>query len=112
MTVKQLLEVEQVSLVVGEQWLDRPITAGYVGDLLSVVMGTAPADCAWITIQGHLNIVAVASLVEVACIIVAQDSAIEQDTIQKAEAEQIVLLKTGLTSYQMACKLCELGIKG
>lgn len=68
MTVNELAAVKgfnAVSLPEG----DREISGVYIGDLLSWVMGRAKAGDAWITIMSNINIVAVASLADVACII-------------------------------------------
>ena len=82
----------------------------YIGDLLSLVMGKARADDLWITIQGHLNIVAVASLVDLSGIVVVEGMEIEADTILKAREEDICLIKTNKSAYEVA-KICfEMGL--
>ena len=81
---------------------ERIIKDVYIGDLLSWVMGKAPADCAWITIQAHINIVAVAVLVEASCIIIAENASVDEDTIAKANEENLPILITKLTAYQVA----------
>ena len=55
---------------------EREINGAYVGDLLSWVMGKAMADNVWITIMSNVNIVAVATLVDVACILLAEGVAL------------------------------------
>lgn len=110
MLVKDIVEKFGVNVVTGSIGLDKEIKSGFVGDLLSVVMGKAVEGCVWITIQGHLNIVAVASLVGVACIIVTEGFEVEVDTINKAKEEGIAILTTSLSSYQMVAKLVELSI--
>lgn len=87
------------------------INSVYIGDLLSVVMSKAKEDYAWITIQTHLNIVAVAELLEIACIIVVEDMEIDKDTINKANELEIPIFKTKQSAYQVACRLCSMGIK-
>jgi predicted transcriptional regulator len=81
----------------------------YIGDLLSWVMGRAKQGSAWVTIQGHVNIVAVAELKEVACVIVAEDAEIAQDTADKADAEGIPLLRTERDAFSVAKAFCALG---
>lgn len=87
------------------------INGVYIGDLLSVVMSKAKEDYAWMTIQTHLNIVAVAELLEIACIIVVEDMEIDKDTINKANELEIPIFKTKQSAYQVACRLCNMGIK-
>jgi len=65
----------------------REVTSGYCGDLLSWVMGRAPADSAWVTIMGNINVIAVASLADVACIILAEGASLDDDAKIRAEAE-------------------------
>lgn len=110
MNVKELADVLSLKVVSGENALENEIKTGFVGDLLSVVMGKAKEGCAWMTIQGHFNIVAVATLVDVACIIVTEGFEVEQGTIEKANEENIPILTTPLASYEMAKKLGNLGI--
>lgn len=110
MIVKELVEKYGISVVTGDIGLDKEIKSGFVGDLLSVVMGKAKEGCAWVTIQGHLNIVAVASLVGVSCIIVTEGFEVEPDTIDKAKDEGIAILSTSQSSYEMVAKLVESSI--
>ncbi len=84
--------------------------SGFVGDLLSVVMGKAKEDCAWITIQSHINIVAVATLVDVACIIVAEGYSVDEDAVAKANVEDITIFSTKLSSYEAAARLAVNGL--
>lgn len=89
---------------------DREVNGVYIGDLLSLVMSRANKDNIWITIQTHLNIIAVASLIELSAIIVAEGMDIDSDTIEKAKVLDIPILRTSLSAYDLACKLNELGI--
>ena len=80
----------------------------YIGDLLSVVMAKAKEQSIWITIQTHLNIMAVSELLDIACVIVVEGLEIESKTIEKSNELQIPILKTKASAYDMACKLCSL----
>lgn len=90
---------------------DIIIEGVYIGDLLSIVMAKAKENFAWITIQTHINIVAVAELLELSCIIVVENMDIEQDTLEKAKELDIPIFKSKESAYKLACKLNELGIK-
>lgn len=83
----------------------------YIGDLLSIVMSKAKKNYAWITIQTHLNIVAVAELLELACIIVVENMDVANDTLEKAKELNIPIYKTSESAYKMACRMSDLGIK-
>ena len=86
---------------------DREITGAYVGDLLSWVMGRAKADDAWITIMSNLNVVAVASLADVACVIFAEGVMPDEELIRVAESKNINLIASALSSYGTAVKISE-----
>lgn len=103
-TVEQTIKQFGFKLVAGETETERQITGVYICDLLSWVMGNAQENSAWVTIQGHINIVAVALLTGVSCIIVAEDGEISDSTIEKANAENIPILTTNLTAYEIAEK--------
>ena len=92
--------------------LGRKVTGGYASDLLSCVMAKAQAGNVWVTIQGHPNIVAVASLLDLAGIIVAEGMNVDATTIEKAEEEGIPILSTSLTTYTVVSELFELGVLG
>ncbi|HHZ01055.1 MAG TPA: serine kinase [Sedimentibacter sp.] len=83
----------------------------YIGDLLSIVMAKAKKNYAWITIQTHINIVAVAELLELACIIVVENMEVDNDTLLKARELKIPIFKTSESAYQVACRMAELGVK-
>ena len=110
MKVQDLILDERFSCANPEVALTAEIKSGYVGDLLSWVMANAGDGCAWVTIQTHLNIVAVATLLEMACIIVTEGAEIEADTLDKATEEGIPLITTELPSYEVCCFLGQKGV--
>jgi len=89
---------------------DKEATTGFVGDLLSVVMGKASEDCAWVTIQSHINVIAVATLVDCACIIVSEGYSIDADALIKANLEEIPIISTKLSSYEACAILARNGL--
>ena len=84
MTVKALAEALALRPLASPED-DREIVGAYVGDLLSWVMGRAKADDAWITIMSNVNIVAVASLADVACIILAEGVQLDRAVTETAQ---------------------------
>lgn len=85
---------------------DRSVTGGgYCGDLLSWVMGRAPADGAWLTIMSNLNVAAVASLTDVACVILTEGVAPDPPLLEKAKVQGINLLGTAESTYTCALAL-------
>lgn len=89
---------------------DAEVTCGYTCDLLSWVMAKGKAGCAWVTVQTHLNVVAVASLHDMACIICPEGIEPEEASIKKASEEGIAVLKTGLTAYAACVRMGEAGV--
>ncbi len=92
--------------------LGREVTGGYAADLLSCVMARAQPGNIWVTLQGHPNIVAVASLLNLAAIVVTEGVAPDPATLSKAEEEGIPILTTPLTTYTVVGRLFGLGIRG
>ena len=52
--------------------VEREVTGTYCCDLLSIAMSRAPEGCAWVTVMGNINTLAVAALTDAACIILAE----------------------------------------
>ncbi|OJX47415.1 MAG: hypothetical protein BGO78_16045 [Chloroflexi bacterium 44-23] len=89
---------------------DIQIPAGYTSDLLSCVIAGAPSQGVWVTIQAHLNIIAVAALLELNAIIITEGALPDDATIAKANEEGISLFNTKRNSFWVVGKLWELGI--
>ncbi len=106
MTVKELCEKCGFTAVTLPE-SDREVRGCYIGDLLSWVMGRAEADEAWITIMSNINIVAVASLTDVACIILAEGVTLEDDVKNTAETKGINILMSGKAAYETALTISE-----
>ena len=86
---------------------DREISGVYIGDLLSWVMGRAGADEAWITIMSNRNIVAVATLADSACILLAEGVMPDEGVAELAEQKGINLLSSDRSAYQLALELSQ-----
>lgn len=112
MIVQEIVDILQAEVVAGTRKIDNEISGGYASDLLSYVMGQAKSGNVWITMQGHQNIVAVASLLGLSAVIISGDVKPEKETINKAEAEEIPLLLTTLSSFAVAGLLYDKGING
>ena len=81
---------------------DRPVDGCYCGDLLSWVMGRAKADSAWITIMSNVNVIAVASLADVACVILAEGVTLEEKLLETARAKGVNVLLSAAPVYETA----------
>jgi hypothetical protein len=86
-------------------------TSVYAADLLSCVMAGAEHKSVWITLQSHSNIVAVGSLLELSAIIITESAKPDQETIDKANEEGIIMLSTSEPSFYVSGKLWEMGLR-
>lgn len=110
MTVKQICEKLGLRSLTGDCGMDREVKGAYICDLLSWVMAHASEGDAWITIQTHTNIIAVATLLELSSIIIAEDAEVEEDTIKKAIEEGIPVLVSDKNAFMIAKGLADLGL--
>lgn len=109
MNVKELAEACGFS-VLALPCPDREVNGVYIGDLLSWVMGRASEDNAWITIMSNTNVIAVATLADVSCVILAEGVALDRDTLATAEAKGINVLGSRASAYETARALFSLGL--
>ena len=112
MTLREVAEKLGMKPVSALSRLSQEFTGGYVSDLLSDVMANAKAGDVWITLQIHQNIVAVATLKELAAIIIIGGRQPEKQTLAKAEEETIPILLSGLSAFEVAGRLYQMGISG
>ena len=89
---------------------DREAEGVYIGDLLSWVMGRAQSGNVWLTIMSNLNIVAVATLSDVSCILLCEGVTLDESVRSTADAKGVNILSTPMTAYEVARKLMELGL--
>lgn len=108
MTVKQIKDELGLTVFTGSVALDRHVKGGYVSDLLSDVMGHAMEGEVWITLQSHLNVVAIASLKELAAILLVKDIEPDALVLEKANEEGIPVLGTDKGAFVTAGKLYEI----
>ncbi len=90
----------------------REVLCGYTCDMLSWVMAHGCEGMAWVTVQTHLNVVAVAVLAEMACVILPDAIDMEQESIDKAAAEGLCVLKSPLSSYELCGRMYAAGVPG
>jgi serine kinase of HPr protein (carbohydrate metabolism regulator) len=105
MKVSELVKKYNLKVFSGGQGLENKIEGGYVSDLLSDVMGNAAEGEVWITLQIHQNVIAIASLKDLAAVILVKDLEPDQETLEHSKEEGIPLLGTDLSTFEMAGKL-------
>lgn len=104
MTVQELANTCQFNILCCPD-PERQINGVYIGDLLSWVMGRAESDNVWITIMSNINVIAVASLSDVSCVLLAEDVTLESDVLNTAKEKGINILSTPLAAYKAAIKV-------
>lgn len=108
MKVFELVEKLGLTVFSGHQGLDHEISGGYVSDLLSDVMGNAREGQVWITLQVHQNVIAIASLKDLAAVILVNGLTPQENTKEASNKEEIPVLGTSLTTFEIAGKLYQL----
>jgi predicted transcriptional regulator len=85
----------------------REITGGYAGDLLSWVMGRANSGDVWVTIMSNVNIVAVASLADPACILLSEGVELEDEVIEKANSVGVNILTSKDDTFALCASIAK-----
>ena len=91
--------------------LERSISTVYSCDLLSWVMAKGKNDTAWVTVQTHNNILAVASLLDFSCVIIPEGIKVETEIIEKANEQDITILSTNLETFEIFKIMYEAGVR-
>ena len=107
MTVSELkdaLGLESIALPDPE----RIVTGGYTGDLLSWVMGRCKEGDAWVTIMSSVNVIAVATLADPACVIISENAELLPGVAEKAAEQSVNLLHSSLDSFTLCAKIAAL----
>lgn len=112
MTVLDIANSFGFKAIAGKDRLHEEVTGGYTSDLLSDVIAHSRKGNIWITIQTHPNIVAVATMKELAGIILTGGREPDTETVQKAEEEGIPILLSPLFTFEVAGRLYQRGIPG
>ncbi len=110
MKISDLVARTGWNVLAGDPEQAPEVTGVYCGDLLSWVMGNGEPQQAWITVQVHMNVVAVAMLREFACVIIADGAMAGEEMLARAAEEGLVILASDLPVYETAMKLAEAGV--
>ncbi len=108
MKVKDLIEsgiFEEVNI---SEHIDKEITTPFCCDLLSIAMSKAPAGACWVTIMGNINTIAVASLADVAVIVLAEGITMDSVALEKAREQQITVLASKNSVFDSALSVYQL----
>jgi hypothetical protein len=111
MNLQEIIDSLQLRpLTSHKDYIEIVPSCGYASDLLSCVMAGAAHQSIWVTLQAHVNIVAVASLLDISAIIITEGAMPDESTIAKANEEGINLLSTQEQTFSIVGQLWELGL--
>ncbi len=105
MTVQDLIDKDIFRVVNKGSETARNISGIYCCDLLSFAMGRAPESCAWVTVMGNINTLAVASLADVSCVIMAEGVSLDDTVRDKAREQGITILATDKPVFDAALEI-------
>ena len=112
MKVKEILPLIEAENMTPSADAEKEVLCGYACDLLSWVMANGQEGMAWVTVQTHMNVIAVAVLAEMACVILPENIDMDKEVLAKAEAEGLCVLKSKLSGYEICGRLYAAGISG
>jgi predicted transcriptional regulator len=90
--------------------LQQEVSSACCCDLLSWVMANGKKNAIWITVQTHVNVIAVASLLELAGVIIPSNMKLDEKIIEKAQEEGVTILSTSLDAFRLSGLLYNMGI--
>ena len=105
MTVADLIRELGLEVFCAGGGLDAVVEGGYTSDLLSDVMGHADSGRVWITLQAHKNVVAIASLKDLAAVIIVKGFKPDPETLELASREGVVLLGSAEQEFELSGKI-------
>lgn len=112
MTLKELEKSAVFEVISSKGYTDKEIKGGYCSDLLSDVIANANEGDIWVTLQVHLNIVAVAAMKGISAIITVNGRKPDEATIAKANEEGITIMMSVLPAFDVVGELFKLGVRG
>ncbi len=110
MKLNALVESLGLTVCAGAGDLDREVSGGYAGDLLSDVIANSNAGDLWVTLQGHENAVAVATLRDLAGIVLIGGREPDAKTLERAELEGVVILVSNERAFEVVARMAEAGV--
>ncbi len=108
MTINQLIEKSDFQLINKGINLNRKISKPFCCDLLSIAMSRASEGCAWVTVMGNVNTIAIVSLTDTACLILAEGADLDETAKLKAVSEGITVLRTTKPIFETATIIAEM----
>ena len=102
---------EVVEKVNGKIAVDKPgaeVNFAYASDLLSDVMGHCGDESVLITIQNHLNTIAVCTLAGIEIIVICHNRPVPDDMAEAAKREEVAIVTTPMSQFEASVALSAL----
>ena len=114
MQLREITERLELSMLSDEKTVDLSleVSSGHASDLLSDVLANAPSGCLLVTIQVHMNVIAVALHAGVAAVIFSSGLVPDDEVKKKASEEGLLLFSSKQTTFSVVGRLYEFGIRG
>jgi len=112
MKLKEVIDQLELKVAGAGENLDKEVAGGFASDLLSDVMANSREGDIWVTLQVHPNIIAVATLKDLAGIVIVQGKKPEEQTVEKAKQEGVPLMVSELQTFELVGRLYSLGVSG
>jgi len=112
MTVEDIVSALSLEVFAGADRLSNSVTGGYASDLLSCVLARASEGTAWITLQAHANVIAVAALLNLSCVIITEGRRPDEESQLKANESGVPVLLSEECTFAVVSSLAQLGIHG
>ncbi|MBQ8136245.1 MAG: AraC family transcriptional regulator [Clostridia bacterium] len=110
MKIRELMPLIEARALTPEADLEKEVLCGYTCDLLSWVMAHGQEGMAWVTVQTHMNVIAVAVLSDMACVILPESIEMEKESLDKAASEDMCVLQSPLSGYEICGRMHKAGV--
>ena len=107
MTISEMKSKELFRIINDGGNDDTAITKPFACDLLSFAMSRASSGCAWFTVMGNVNTIAVAVLADCACIVLCEGAELDENALEKAKQQGVTVFATRKPIFDAALKLHE-----
>ncbi|MBR2562563.1 MAG: hypothetical protein IKE31_10525 [Eubacterium sp.] len=105
MTIQDLIDSGNYEVLNSGSETDRKIKDVFCCDLLSIAMSKGIEDAAWVTVMGNINTLAVMTLTDMACIILAESAVMDEVGLERARTEGFTVLRTKKPVFQAALEV-------
>ena len=105
MTINELCEKTGLKIVVGDHLGENQVAGAYACDLLSWVIGRANENDALVTVMTNMNVIAVAVMADLSCVILTEGVSLDENAKKKAMENNIPVLSSNMPTYETCAML-------